>query len=314
MTTDESTNPLRIAVLAGSDSAEREVSLRSGKAVAKALTTAGHTVRSIDPADQPLDEIPWSEFDVCFLALHGGAGEDGTIQAELERLKVPYTGSDPTACQLAMSKSASKQRFVACGVPTLPSELFAPGTAETEVLDRVRPLRFPVIVKPDTQGSSIGLSVAHDATELLSALQEAAHLGHCLVEPLVVGREFTVAVLDDLALPLIEIVTPEPVFSYEAKYSSSLTEYCFDIDLPEEQQQEIREAGLQATLALGTCGLVRVDIMVDADGKLWVLEVNTIPGMTPRSLAPQAALRTGLDMPKLCDLLARRALRKARGI
>jgi D-alanine-D-alanine ligase len=303
---------LRVVVLTGGNSPEREVSLRSGAAVAAALLAAGHYVSLIDPAECPLDAVDWRALDACFVALHGGAGEDGRIQQELERFDVPYTGSGPDACRLAMSKSASKERFIRCGVPTPPYVLIDAEDSAAHVAERVAPLGYPLIVKPDAQGSSIGVSVVESAGELASALAFARHDGRtCLAERLIREREFTVAVLDDRALPTIEIVTPERFFSYEAKYASSLTEHRFEFDLPEALRDETSRAAVAAARSLGTSGLARVDVMLDYDGRVWVLEVNTIPGMTARSLAPEAAQRAGLDMPELCELLVRQCLATA---
>jgi len=300
---------LRVAVLAGGDSAEREVSLRSGDSVAAALLAAGHKASLVDPAACPLDRLPWSEFDACFIALHGGAGEDGRVQLQLERLGVPYTGSGVEACRLAMSKSAGKERFVAHGVPTPPYEAIAEHVSLADVSSRVARLGYPLVVKPDAQGSSIGVAVADSIDQLPRALAVARTFGGpCLAEALVRGREFTVTVLDTVALPTIEIVNPEPVFSYDAKYHSSLTEYRFDFPLSAAHRNEIQQAALGATRALGTWGLVRVDVMFSHDCRAWVLEVNTIPGMTVRSLAPLAAARAGIDMPTLCEMLVRRCL------
>jgi D-alanine-D-alanine ligase len=300
---------LRIALLAGGDSAEREVSLRSGVAVAEALTASGHLVTSIDPAECELEQFDWDQFDVCFLALHGGAGEDGRIQQVLEGLGVPYTGSGPEACRLAMSKSASKQRFAERRVPTPPFVLIGPDDSLDDLAGKVQDLNFPLMVKPDGQGSSLGLSIADAPTDLARSVAEARKLDQqVIVESLIRGREFTAAMIDDRPLPLVEIVSPARVFSYEAKYLSSLTEYRLDFKLPPKQRAEIVHAAVAAGQALGTAGLARVDIMLAHDGSVWVLEVNTIPGLTARSLAPQAALAAGLDMAALCDLLVRQAL------
>ncbi len=309
MTSYHSSSSLRVVVLAGGNSAEREVSLRSGAAVAEALEATGHRVTAIDPAQTPLTEIDWQAHDVCFIALHGGAGEDGRVQQDLENLGVPYTGSGPAACRLAMSKSASKDRFSACGVPSPRHLTFDAGDSLAEVAARVAPLGYPLIVKPDGQGSSIGIAVAETPDDLPRCVAEArVHEDVCLAETFVRGREFTVAVLDDRPLPMIEIVTPERVFSYDAKYHSSLTEYRFDFELPKTRRVEMLHAAVAAAVALDTRGLVRVDLLLGHDGQAWVLEVNTIPGMTARSLAPQSASRAGLDMPELCDLLVRQCL------
>jgi D-alanine-D-alanine ligase len=302
--------PLRIAVLAGGDSAERAVSLRSGNGVAAALVSAGHAVTLIDPAECALEQLDWSPYDACFLALHGGPGEDGTVQRALARLGVPYTGSGPEACRLAMSKSASKRRFVERGVAT-PAFVIV-GPAEPYIAGCVTQLGFPLVIKPDCQGSSIGVSLVEQAAQLADAVEEARrHAPTCLAEAFIEGREFTVAILGERPLPTIEIVSTERLFSYNAKYTSPRTKYLFDFQLPEATHGQIEQTAVAAAHALGTSGLVRVDLMLDGNGRSWVLEVNTTPGLTARSLAPQAAERAGLSMETLCDQLIRQCLATA---
>jgi D-alanine-D-alanine ligase len=301
--------PLHVAVLAGGDSPEREVSLRSGAAVGQALAEAGHRTTAIDPAGRQLADIDWSAVDVCFIALHGGAGEDGSVQRELERIGVPYTGSGPDACRLAMSKSASKERFAQHGVPTPPWATIDAHDALCDPQACVCALEYPLVIKPDSQGSSLGVSVVESPAEV-SAAVEAASLydGVVIAEPWIAGREFTVAVLGDRALPILEIVAAERFFSYEAKYKSGETQYRFDFELDTPTRVALLHASVAATRALSTRGLVRVDLLVGRDGRVWVLEVNAIPGMTARSLAPLAAQRAGLPMPALCDTLVRQCL------
>jgi D-alanine-D-alanine ligase len=309
MNANESCERFRVAVLAGGDSPEREVSLRSGAAVAEALAAAGHETIAIDPAGRDLTDVDWSRFDACFLALHGGAGEDGRIQEQLDRLGVPYTGSGPEACRLAMSKSASKRRFVECSVPTLPWATIDAHDALLDARQCVEPLGYPLVVKPDAQGSSLGVAIAENSRQLLDAIDTAGvYDGLAIAEPQVIGREFTVAVLGERTLPIIEVVSPEPTFSYHAKYASEQTQYRFDFELSTRLRAELLYAAAGAARALGTTGLVRVDLMVGNDDGVWVLEVNTIPGMTPRSLAPLAAARAGLPMTALCDELLRECL------
>jgi D-alanine-D-alanine ligase len=309
MSLHERTTNLRVVVLAGGDSPEREVSWCSGRSVAAALEAGGHRTSLIDPAECLLDDGPWSEVDACFIALHGGAGEDGRVQHQLERLGVSYTGSGVEASRLAMSKSASKKRFAAQGVPTPPHVSIAERERPAEIARRVAHLNYPLVIKPDAQGSSVGVAIAEGPAQLAQALDLARCVGGpCLAEPLVRGREFTVALIDDVPLPTIEIVTPEPVFSFDAKYHSSLTEYRFDFQLPEAHRDSVQQAAVSAAGALGTAGLARVDVMLSADGRAWVLEVNTIPGMTAKSLAPLAAARSGIGMPELCEMLVRRCL------
>ncbi|MEX2114483.1 MAG: D-alanine--D-alanine ligase [Pirellulales bacterium] len=308
MNTIDRNRRLRVAVLAGGDSAEREISLRSGGAVAQALSAAGHETTAIDPAGRDLADIDWSPFDACFLALHGGAGEDGRVQQQLEQLGVPYTGSGPEACRLAMSKAASKRRFVECGVPTLPWVSIDAHDALVDACECVAPLGYPLVLKPDAQGSSLGVAVVESSASLLDAVDTAgAYDGMVLAEPQVVGREFTIAVLGERTLPILEIVSPERVFSYDAKYVSSQTQYCFDFELATSLRARLLIAAAGAARALGTRGLVRVDLLLGPDERAWVLEVNTTPGMTARSLAPLAAERAGLPMIALCEELLRQS-------
>jgi D-alanine-D-alanine ligase len=232
--------------------------------------------------------------------LHGGAGEDGRIQQRLERIGVPYTGSGPAASWLAMSKSASKERFIQAGVPTPDYALLHCREGAKHVAVRAAKIGFPLIVKPDSHGSSLGVGIADCPSRLKERLSESFALDpYTIVERLVLGREFTVALLDRRPLPVLEIVSHETIFSFDAKYSSSTTEYHFNSGLPAAIEAAITLAAVSAAAALGTRGLVRVDLMLDQHNQPWVLEVNTVPGLTARSLAPQAAAQAGISMPAL---------------
>jgi D-alanine-D-alanine ligase len=340
----------RVAVLVGGDSAERDISLASGQQVAVALALAGYEPVLIDPAEIELASVDWPAFDVCFIALHGGAGEDGRVQKLLQHWGVPYTGSGPTASRLAMNKSAAKQRFLKCGVLTLPFIGFeasqfpreaagwpgldrreAPVTANrgfgcasspghpnlleslNVLVDELNPLGYPLLIKPESQGSSLGVTIANGPNDVRRCVQMASEFDSGLIaEPLVAGREFTVSLLGREPLPMIEIVSPQPVFTYDAKYSSATTEYRFEFALPATVERQLYDAAIQAAESLGTTGLVRVDLMLDRQQRPWVLEVNTIPGMTSRSLAPRAAHAAGIDMPTLVDWMVREAVQRNR--
>jgi len=304
-----SSSARRIVVLAGGDSAEREVSLASGQQVAIALSLAGYQPLQVDPAKIEVASVDWHGIDVCFIALHGGAGEDGRIQRRLEEIGVAYTGSGPEASRLAMSKSAAKRRFLACGVPTLPyADLVA-----NDNCHRLAGLQFPVIVKPDGQGSSLGVSIASGRDELANCVQAAARYdAKIVVEPYVRGREFTVSLLGRQPLPMIEVIARQSIFTYDAKYSERRTQYRFDSRLPAHAKADIYLAAVAAADAIGTDGLVRVDLMSDEEDRPWVLEVNTIPGMTDHSLAPRAALAAGTTMPMLVDWMVRDAVSRDR--
>jgi D-alanine-D-alanine ligase len=293
---------LRVVVLAGGDSAERPVSLASGEQVAAALAEAGNRVEVLDPAVSAIETFPWQRFDACILALHGGAGEDGHIQERLEALGVPFTGSGSRASRLAMCKSASKERFFQVGVPTQPYVLLHRADTEADIAGKTAALRFPLVVKPDSQGSSLGLGLARTADELQAAVRSALALdAFVIVEPFIVGREFTVAILGRQPLPLLEVVAPAGLFDYEAKYESAMTEHRFETGLLPETAAEIEEVAVASAEALGTSGLVRVDLILDRMARPWVLEVNTIPGMTPHSLAPKAAAQAGMPLAALCE-------------
>ena len=302
----------RVALLAGGDSAEREVSIASGQQVELALSESGWSPFLIDPAEDDLAAVDWSAFDVCFVALHGGAGEDGRIQQQLEQFGVPYTGSGPAASRLAMSKSAAKERFAECGVASLPYALIsAAGTKGSE--KKLETLGFPLVVKPDGQGSSLGVNVASGPDDLVRCVAESARYDYCaVIEPFVLGREFTISLLGRDPLPMIEIVAAQRLFTYEAKYSSPATEYRLDSKLPWTVEAELYRTAVAAAEALGTAGLVRVDLMLDENQRPWVLEVNTIPGMTERSLSPRAARGAGMEMPALVDWMVRDAIQRSR--
>jgi D-alanine-D-alanine ligase len=301
----------RVAVLLGGNSSEREVSLRSGAAVAAAMRKGGHTVETIDPALTPLAAVDWKRFDVCFLALHGGEGEDGRIQQWLEDRGVAYTGSGPAASRAGMSKSTAKELFRRHSVPT--PDFFL--VDETEDLDatsrKVTQFGLPVILKPDHEGSSIGVGLVRNLADLPARLAESRRYDPLVViERFIVGRELTVAVLDRQSLPVVEIVGKPDVFDYQSKYANDEIECRFDLDLPPMKVQEVQQVAVGAMAATGATGLARVDVMLDAQGRPWALEVNTVPGMTDHSVAPKAAAATGMDLSALCDWILSDALRR----
>ena len=307
----------KIALLSGGDSPEREISLASGEQAERALIEAGYECIRFDPAETDLQLIDWQTFDACFIALHGGAGENGRVQSQLDAWRVPYTGSGPNASALAMDKSAAKLRFLECGVPTLPFVSFSADSGSivvpAELSARLAELAYPLVIKPQCQGSSLGVAVAKSSDVLSSAVACAAEFdGELLAEPFIAGREFTVALLDRTPLPMIEVISPQSVFDYEAKYFSNSTRYEFEIELPRSVAGRIYRAAIDAAEALNTAGLVRVDLILDQHYSAWVLEVNTIPGMTDHSMAPRAAAAAGMKMPALVDWMVRDALRRSR--
>ena len=294
--------PLTIAVLAGGESSERTISLASGAAVSRGLAERGYTILEVDPGEVDLTQVDWTGIDVAFLALHGRMGEDGQVQFILESLQVPYTGSDPAASRLGFSKSASKERFFQHSVPTPHYVLIHESDTPEHILNQARGVGFPLVVKPDTQGSSLGVSIIASPAELPGALAKCFELDSFgILEVAIRGAEWTVGLLDELTLPPIQIVTNRQFFDYAAKYEDDGTGYRFDSKIPAEVLWDIERVARAASEAIGTRGLSRVDIMLDESQQPWVLEVNTIPGMTDHSLVPKAAARIGLSLGELCE-------------
>jgi D-alanine-D-alanine ligase len=278
---------LNIAVLMGGPSAEREVSLKSGAAVAKALESCGHRVTRVDPQDGVLQLPPG--MDVVFLALHGTYGEDGSVQQELEAIGMPYTGSRPTASRLAFDKLASKRVFWEQGLAT-------PRFCSVSQSDATIPsdLGMPLVVKPVRQGSSVGLSFIRETGQWVSALEEVLKFGgEALVEEFITGRELTVGILGEEA--------------YEHKYTVGATRYFCPADLDEEVTRQCQLLALNAFKALGCEGYGRVDIMLDGD-QAYLLEVNTLPGMTETSLLPMSAGARDMGFAELCEWMIQDAL------
>jgi D-alanine-D-alanine ligase len=307
---------LAITVLMGGPSSEREVSLASGEAVAHGLREAGHTVFTSDITPHDLSALDHRPTDVVFPALHGTFGEDGALQAILERRGMAFVGSGAKASALAMDKAAAKRRFEAQGLPTPPFAVFPhkpPGRALDHV---VRQLDFPMVVKPVADGSSVNLSIARDATQLQAGMLAILMAGQStLLERYVEGRELTVGILGEQILPVIEVVPGEghESYDYDAKYHAEDTQYLLAPDFPAAVLKEVRRLAWRAHQALGCRDLSRVDFMVDADNRPWLLEVNTIPGFTSHSLVPKAAAGAGIGFPQLCDRLVRMAAARRRG-
>jgi D-alanine-D-alanine ligase len=303
---------LRVVVLMGGPSAEREISLESGAAVALALQTLGHSVRQVDPLHVDLQKFPWDQFDAAFIALHGTFGEDGEVQRILEMSLIPYTGSGVAASRLAISKSASKERFTQTGVPTSPYVLIHDSDNPLRIQQLAEQLGYPLVVKPDAQGSSLGVTILRHPGELTVALERCFHYDHFgLMEKAIRGTEWTVGLLDDRVFPPIRIQTKRDFFDFEAKYHDNEPQHIFDSAAPAEQVDRIVQASRAACAAVGTCGLVRVDLIVNELGQPIVLEVNTVPGLTDHSLVPKAAARLGWTMADLCQACLSSALQNA---
>ncbi|MFK0034962.1 D-alanine--D-alanine ligase [Pseudomonas monteilii] len=287
----------RVAVLYGGKSAEREVSLKSGAAVVDALTTAGVDVVAIDVGDDLLDRLQSEKIDRAFIILHGRGGEDGSMQGLLECLGIPYTGSGILASALAMDKLRTKQVWQSLGIPTPRHAVLA---SESDCLQASTELGFPLIVKPAHEGSSIGMAKVNSAQELVAAWQDAAKYdSQVLVEQWIHGPEFTIAVLRGQVLPPIALGTPHVFYDYDAKYIANDTQYRIPCGLDSVKEQELIDLTARACDAIGIEGWGRLDVMQDEQGRFWLLEVNTAPGMTDHSLVPMAARAAGLDFQQL---------------
>jgi D-alanine-D-alanine ligase len=300
------TSKLRITVLLGGPSAEREVSLRSGAAVAAALRSLGHDVAEVDPRDGSFRLDLGT--DVVFLALHGTYGEDGTVQSQLEALGVPYTGCGPEASRVAFDKVATKRCCLVDGVPTPRFEVL-------DSPDSPWPSGWvpPVVLKPVRQGSSVGLQFVDAAAQWSGALAEAfRHDTQVLMEERISGRETTVGILGGEPLPVVEVRPKEGAYDYANKYTSGRTEYFCPAPFDPAVTARIQEAALAAFRAVGGGDYARVDVMVDAASRPFVLEVNTLPGMTETSLLPKAAAAAGIGYGELCRRMVELALKRAR--
>lgn len=332
---------MRIAVLTGGASAEREVALASGRAVAQALRTGGHQVLTLDAVggrvlDAPalearigrappqvgraaeqggalaraFDQLPEAkDIEAVFVALHGGAGEDGRIQAVLDLIGIPYTGSGPLGSALAMDKLVSKELFCAADIPTPP---WLVGEVEPEEVDR-RLGGYPVIVKPSHEGSTVGVTVVRSASELGSAIERAGtFVGPPMIERFVPGRELAVGVLGDEALPIVEIRPKHEIYDYECKYTPGMSEYEVPASLDAQITAEVQELAVRAHRVLRLSAYSRIDFRLDADGRPWCLEANSLPGMTATSLLPKAAAAAGISFEDLCDRIVRLAAARTR--
>jgi len=291
----------RVAVLYGGDSAEREVSLRSGKAVLAGLLRAGINAEGIDTRDVDLSLLKPKKYSHVFIALHGRGGEDGTLQGALEYLNLPYTGSRVLGSALAMDKIRCKQIWQNLGLPTAAYAIVEKQTYQAEQAEAMlQQLGGDVIVKPALEGSSIGMAKASTAEQLEQAINDAfAYDSRVLVEQWISGAEYTVSILGDQVLPSIRMQTPHAFYDYDAKYQSNSTEYFCPSGLSEQQEQELAEIAMQAFKAVDCEGWGRVDFMADAQGNWYLLEVNTSPGMTEKSLVPMAAKQHGLSFDQL---------------
>lgn len=300
----------RIVLLLGGGSSEREISLRSGRAVTCALASLGYAVRPLDPLEESVERFRWQLGDFAFIALHGRFGEDGQVQAMLERRGIPYSGSGPKASRLAFSKSAAKEEFRRHEVPTPRGIVLQAARPAEELRSLAESVGYPLVVKPDQEGSSLGVSYVSAADGLISACERAFSFGPVvLVEPAIIGSEWTVGLLDDRPLPPLKVTVPGQIFDFDDKYGRETTGYDFDGGVTSDERNRIAAVAARAAGALGVTGLSRVDIRVDRSGQPFVLEVNTIPGLTDHSLVPKAAKQAGWTLGTLCEETMRLALR-----
>ncbi|HZI12933.1 MAG TPA: D-alanine--D-alanine ligase [Myxococcus sp.] len=302
----------RVGVLYGGLSAEREVSLRTGAAVAGALRSLGYTVVDIDVGKDLAARLAAEKVDVAWLAVHGRYGEDGCLQGLLESMFIPYTGSGVLASALGMDKVYAKQVFVAHGIPTPAYRAFKDADSALAAADSL-PFSFPAVVKPSREGSSVGVHICKAKADYEAAVRDAAkYAGTILVEQFVKGREVQGAVLDDVALGVIEVRAAREFYDYDAKYKAGTgTQYLFPAPLPPDQYARVNEVCLAAHKSLGCSGASRSDVIVTDGGEVFLLETNTLPGMTATSLLPKIAAGSGIDFPALCERLLQGACLKA---
>ena len=288
----------KVAVLLGGKSAEREVSLKSGTMVLNALKSRGVDAHAFDPAERGLEELAKQRFERAFIALHGRFGEDGTVQGVLEWLGIPYTGSGVLASALAMDKLRTKRIWQAEKLPTPPYALLERDSDLRAVAKR---LGVPLMVKPASEGSSIGMSKVKSVAALDEAYALAANYDRVVIaEKFVEGTELTVGILGERVLPIIKLETPREFYDYQAKYVADDTRYIIPSGLPAKREKDVQALCLKAFRTLGCAGWGRVDLMLDRRGRPQLLEVNTSPGMTDHSLVPMAARAVGVSYEDLC--------------
>jgi D-alanine-D-alanine ligase len=291
----------KVAVMMGGLSREREISLKTGKAIQKALTEKGYTVIPIDVGNDIAEKLVKEKIEWAFLALHGRFGEDGTIQGMLELMRIPYTGSGVLASALAMHKIMTKKFFLCEKIPTPRFEVFHREEI-TKDLPKKNSLPLPVVVKPAREGSTIGISIVQKDEELGPALKKAGEYDEeILVEEFMKGREITVGILENIPLPIIEIVPKSGFYDYYSKYTKGETQYILPARIPREKYLYAQEISLKAFQILDCSGVARVDLMTDENENPYVIDVNTMPGMTETSLLPKAASYAGIPFGDLVE-------------
>ncbi|MFV2055604.1 MAG: D-alanine--D-alanine ligase [Thiohalomonadales bacterium] len=287
----------KVAVILGGTSAEREVSLNSGHAIVKALLTCGVDAHAVDAGKDIISVLERDAYDRVFIALHGRGGEDGTLQGALELMGIPYTGSGVLGCAISMDKLRTKQLWQGVGLPTPEFRLI---TSEKSLLQAVNDMSYPLMLKPSLEGSSLGISKISNVDDIQHAWDNASSFGcDVIAEAWVEGKEYTASILGEQCFPIIRLETPNEIYDYAAKYEVDTTGYFCPSGLDEESERKYRQLSLQAFRAVGASGWGRVDFICDKDGKPWLIEVNTVPGMTDHSLVPMAAKAEGLDFGQL---------------
>lgn len=291
----------KIGVMMGGLSREREISLKTGKAILRALTEKGYNASSVDVGPDIAETLIKEKIEIAFIALHGRFGEDGTVQGMLELMRIPYTGSGVLASALALHKIMAKKFFLCENIPTPTYEVFLREEIEKNPPQNTS-LPLPLVVKPAREGSTIGVSIVREENELIPALKEAGKYDdEILVEEFMQGREITVGILEDIPLPIIEIVPKSGFYDYHSKYTKGETEYIIPARIPREKYLYAQDISLKAFQVLGCAGCARVDLMTDEDGNPFVIDVNTMPGMTETSLLPKAASYAGIPFEELVE-------------
>ncbi len=297
----------------GGLSREREISLKTGKAILKALMEKGYNAHPINVGEDIVETLIREKIQCAFIALHGRFGEDGTIQGMLELMRIPYTGSGVLASALAMHKVMAKKVFLCERIPTPRFEVFQQEKIEKDP-KRIIPFPLPLVVKPAREGSTIGVSIVRREEEWPLALKEANKYDEeILVEEFMKGREITVGILEDIPLPIIEIVPKSGFYDYHSKYTKGETEYIIPARIPREKYLYAQEIGLKAFQVLDCSGCARVDLMTDEDENPFVIDVNTMPGMTETSLLPKAASYAGISFGDLVERILLGASLKIEG-
>ena len=303
------TPPLRIAVLSGGDSSEREVSLESGRCVADALQRRGHCVELFDPAIESLENLSRST-EIILPMLHGTGAEDGTLQMRLDQLGIPWLGSSAESSRLTFDKIATRAVLSAAGLPIAPGVALDEAMSDDEMLAASHQIGFPQVVNPAAQGSSVGVTIVRTDSDVIAAIREARRWGsQSLIEQYIAGREVTVPVIDDCVFPAVEILPSVEWYDYFAKYKDDKTVYRV---VPPNLPVELSEIVRTACRVCGVTAISRTDLRIDGAGRCWILEINTIPGMTTHSLVPMSARSLGISTGELCEQLLLKRLSRIR--